>query len=108
MPWCPSLTHFLPVVALLNLTLFRLLPHVGADGGPGRDAQAFDDGPALLGDVGRQGVVLFVAGLVRYVHFRGIFHVAQSQRQLAGRWPLVAGLRPGAAGADGKGERRRP
>ena len=95
--------------AVLNLGLFRLLPHVGSDGDPGQDAQPLQDGLALLGSVGRQGVVRFVvAGLVRYVHFRGILHVAQSQRLLAGRWPLVSGVRPGAAGADGKGERRRP
>ena len=93
------------------LVLFRLLPHIGADGDPGQDAQPLDDGLALLGGVGCQGGVPggvpFVAGAVRRVLSRGIFHVAQSQRLLASRWPLVAGLRPGAAGADGKGERRR-
>ena len=56
----------------------------------------------------RLAVRFVVIGLVRYVYIRGIFHVAQSQRRLAGRWPLVCGVRPGAAGPDGKGERRRP
>ena len=52
--------------------------------------------PVAAGGVGRQGVVRSVAaGLVRYVQFRGIFHVAQSQRRSAGRWPLVLDVRPG-------------
>ena len=65
-----------------------------------RMRRPLNDGPALLGGVGCQGIVpggvpFVVAGAVRRVLSRGIFHVAQSQRLLAGRWPLVAGLRPG-------------
>ena len=101
------LSAILPTDVPCILVLFRLLPHIGADGDPGQDAQPLDDGLALLGGVGCQGGVPggvpFVAGAVRRVLSRGIFHVAQSQRLLASRWPLVAGLRPGAAGADGKG-----
>ena len=94
----------------IERALFRLLPYIGGDGDPGLDAQALDDGPALLGRVGRQGVIPEASSLLPEWSFAFSVVVSFMSRSRGGCWQAagflfhVCGLGPPAP--TGKGERR--